>query len=133
MKYIGDFWKNMMNYRGKTSRKAYWIGLIGNGLILWCVFYSSSFLLGFIGELMDADFATLETMSIFIFIMLYGLLFFSGISCGTRRLRDTGYNPWFILGSFVPGVNLLVFMLFLLPSKSKAEANRQGEVRHDTK
>lgn len=117
---IIDYWRKMFDYKGKSGRKNFWLGSIANALILYAVFYILSYILAFIGGFFDADVATVENFFVFLFVIEFIFYFLASLSAIVRRLRDAGISPWWIIGWFFPGVNIVVLVFLFFKSKETA-------------
>lgn len=108
MKYLIDGLKKYLQFRGRTSRKAFWM------FHLWMVILS--FILGFFFAFTDTffgpGFADIVARTINIFLIL------PMISIAVRRLHDIGRSGWWLLALPVA----LIMMFF----RSSPEANQYG-------
>ena len=95
MGFYTDFWKNYLNFSGKTGVKDYWLTVLINVIIscVLCIFFPLAVLFG-----------------------LAALI--PGIAMCIRRLRDGGFSPLLILVVFIPFIGWLALLVMLcLPSK----------------
>ncbi len=125
MQTITNFWAKMFNYKNKTNRKDFWAESLAWGAITFVVYYALSFLLGVASGVAGADEAPFIGISVFLLIifgLIYGLAL---LSASVRRLRDGGFSPWLVILGFVPVGNIALFVLLLLPPKSKAGVNQE--------
>ena len=107
------FFTHYVDFKGRTSRKHYWLAVLGIILI--------AFVAGFVCGLCGMDEKTTTTVSGL--ISLATLL--PSIAILVRRLHDINKSGWFIFISLIPlvgGIILLVFMC--LPSVD--ENNQYG-------
>ena len=106
------------------SRKDYWIFILFNLFVL-LLFTSLVWVIDIIYEY-GANWNFYSFFTSFIFLLL-GLL---TIILGTKRLRDVGISPWFMLLGLVPYVNIILIILLCLPSnivKSKIPTTYVGK------
>lgn len=113
------FWTKMFDYRGKMNRKDFWLGNIVNAILILVLFYTGSYLLGFVGGYSGAEEATFEAFSLLLFLLLFVVYFLAYLSAGVRRLRDAGFHPTWILATFVPILSIVLIVFFCLPTKEQ--------------
>ena len=94
-----DVWKRSFDFKGTSSRREFWLGLLGlltiNIIAFGLSFYSPVFTL---------------------IIVINNLSF---VSTFIRRLRDAGYSPWLFLLFFIPIVSLVLIYFASKPTKNK--------------
>lgn len=115
--------KDLFNFRGRGSRKEWWLthaGLLLGVLILFGLLN----LFGLSIRVPDPK-SLSDGARAFLF---YGLLLLIGLLSTLvtiRRLHDAGYSAWWCLAQFVPyigGVCILMLVCF----EGEAEANKYG-------
>ena len=120
--------KQCFNYNGTASRLEYWMFLIAAWIIGFIfmlggciIFFGGTFLLGQEGMnnnniIITCIFGIYGFIS-FIFYLFCILLPF--VSLTVRRLNDIGWSPWLALLYLIPGVTLIVMIVFgVVPSQS---------------
>lgn len=109
------FWKNTLNFKGRTRRSDYWNVYIINALIMLVL----SFL-----NLIDVEGLQIITT---ILSVLYSLLMFvPQISITVRRLHDVGKDGYYILLGLVPIIGQ-IFIFINLIKDSQKEKNKFSE------
>ncbi|MGO8756877.1 MAG: DUF805 domain-containing protein [Terracidiphilus sp.] len=106
MNWYMEPWKKYAEFTGRARRKEYWIFTLVNTLI---------YLVLFVFAVVSAG----EEKSMFSPVMVLFWIFclaafIPSLSCGVRRLHDTGKSGWWLLIAFVPfvgGIILLVLMV----------------------
>lgn len=114
-----SFWKNYVNFSGRTSRAGYWFAMLCNAII--AIILYGIMIAGAASEsggMIVAGYALLA---------LYGLAtLIPNIAIAVRRLHDIGKGGVWYLIQFVPCVGGIVFLVFMcLPAV--AGANQYGE------
>ena len=96
MGFYTNFWKNYVNFEGKTQRKDFWLTVLVNFII---------------SSVLSVIFAPIAG--------LFGLAcLIPGLAMGVRRLRDGGFSPLLILLLLVPFIGwLALLVLYCMPSK----------------
>lgn len=98
-----DTFRTFSNFEGRSTRLEMWNFLINNIVI------------GSILILLVGPFAWIFNVAVFI----------ASIGLTVRRFHDVGLNGWFLIGLFIPVLNLFFFaMLYFF--KSNPEANQYG-------
>lgn len=123
MRAFTDFFKNYLNWRGRTGRKGFWIFFFINIVVIGVLKildrYTAVYLLGFSWQ------EVRDTNGIYTVTMLYILVtFIPGIMLSIRRLHDIDKSGWWFLISFIPVIGSLVLLYFAC-LKSDAD-NRFG-------
>ena len=125
--------KDFFTFRGRSGRveffifAAVYLGInIATSIALWI-----NLGLGF-----DAFFQSepvsfnVDSVSLVILYLAVIILFLIGITAvSTRRVRDTGLNPWFVLVNWIPDVNIAfsIFLLFAPTDVVKKKPNNGPE------
>ncbi|EMG27322.1 hypothetical protein X560_2532 [Listeria fleischmannii 1991] len=122
-----SFWRNYVNFSGRSSRSEYWYVFLWN-IIIVAVFYILMLIVGL--SSVTAAMSTSSPEEVFaamfagpmLFIMLlfwlYGLAnIIPALSLSIRRLHDSGKSGWFILLGLIPFVGSIIVIVFMcLPS-----------------
>lgn len=104
------FWKNYVNFNGRSTRSDYWFVILDN------------FIIGFVLGLLVAFVPKLAFLS-----TLYSLVaLIPGIALVIRRLHDINKSGWTYLMLLIPLVGWIIMLVFLcMPSVN--ENNKYGE------
>ena len=107
---VKEFFTKYVVFSGRTSRKTYWLTVLGL-LIL-------SFIVGIIGGIIGfAVGADNNTTSMVIGIICGLATLLPSIAMDIRRMHDINKSGWWILIPLVPIVGSIIFLVFtLLPS-----------------
>lgn len=108
MNYVVEGFRRFADFRGRTSRKGFWIFTVVGYLLIQLVAFVEG-LLGF--PIMDVPFLTI----VFSFVMYVPLL-----AVGARRMHDIGKSGWYYL---IP-----LYNLYLAAQPGEPAANKWGEV-----
>ena len=101
MEYYIDAFRNYVNFKGRATRKQFWMFILFNFL--------AGFALGFIGGVVPA-------LAFLGSIYSLGVLLPS-LAIGARRLHDTDRSAWWLLLYLLPIVGPIVLLVFfVLPS-----------------
>ncbi|EUJ29076.1 DUF805 domain-containing protein [Listeria cornellensis] len=123
-----SFWKNYVNFSGRSSRSAYWYVVLWNAIII-SIFYVLILVFTVFtaatSSVSDAtgDFAFImtsgSTLLILLLLFLYELATFIPLLALTiRRLHDSNKSGWFVLLSLIPFVGSIIMIIFMcLPSE----------------
>ena len=161
MKLIADYFRNYVNFSGRTSRRDFWLTVLylflSNMAILipyYIAFFKEFFAatksgvniqtdpLGFYSRLLSNP----VILTLTIIIWLWNLVrFIPDLSLTTRRLRDAGVTPWWIAISFATAFGSLlvpifaflclgccIIMLILLCKPSKPETTTTENTQDNT-
>ncbi len=132
------FLENYANFKGRASRREYWLftiiyNMIAMVLMLVVLFFFFLFLIAF--TVKNNDMAQSPFIGIFAMLGLYLAMFLvlvpfflPALAVTVRRLHDTGRCGWYILLSFIPIVGLVVYYFLIL--QSDEESNEYGENPH---
>ncbi|MBC1937223.1 DUF805 domain-containing protein [Listeria grandensis] len=122
-----SFWKNYVNFTGRSTRSAYWYAILWNAIII-SIFYvlmlvfivftvatSATNASGDLVFLMTSG----STLFILILLFLYELAtFIPMLALSIRRLHDSNKSGWFILLGLIPFVGSIIMIIFMcLPSE----------------
>ncbi len=106
--------KQYVNFRGRATRKEYWMFVLFNFLIM----------LGL--TIIDVIIILTADISQSIFSNLYSLaVFLPSLAVGARRLHDTGRSGWWLLLGIVPLIGLIVLIIFFVQD-SEPNENQYG-------
>ena len=106
---LGLFWRNFANFRGRSSRGAYWWA------ILWYV------IIAVVLNVM-AQIAPIMRVAEMVFLVA---AIIPSWSLTVRRLHDTGRTGWWWLIGFIPLIGVIVLLIFMLRAGQRFE-NRFG-------
>lgn len=113
MNWYLDAWKNYVNFQGRARRKAFWMFVFFN-IIVMIVLGIVEGLLGLRGD----GYGVLSG--------LYSLaVILPGVAVSVRRLHDTGRSGWWILLGLIPLVGTIVLIVFYAQD-SQAGSNQYG-------
>lgn len=123
-----SFWKNYVNFTGRSSRSAYWYVILWNAIII-SIFYILILVFTVFtaatSSVSDAtgDFAFVmtsgSTLLILVLLVLYELAtFIPLLALMVRRLHDSNKSGWFVLLSLIPFVGSIIMIIFMcMPSE----------------
>lgn len=110
-----NFFKNYINFDGRTSRSDFWWVVLANILI--------GIILPFIGKIIPVLVSLIN-----ILISVYTLaIIIPGFAIGIRRLHDINKSGWFILLSLIPLVGTIIMIIFYV-QPSVEENNKYGKI-----
>jgi len=104
---VKEFFTKYAVFSGRTSRKTFWMTMLGLFILTFCVSFVCSFIMAAVG--MDSTTAT-NTISTILTLV-------PSLAIDCRRLHDINKSGWWQLIALVPivgGIVLLVF--FCLPA-----------------
>lgn len=102
-----NFWKNCINFSGVASRKEYWLSMLINYILTIVV---ALFALEGIRVNENISVVTIFACAWIVAVIIPTL------SIRVRRLHDCNHSGWWVIGSFVPVLNIIVFVFTVLPS-----------------
>lgn len=108
MNYYTQAWKHYFDFSGRSTRKEFWMFVLINFII--------SLAISIVGGLIGIK----ALSSVYSLLMLI-----PSIAILVRRLRDAGFNVWWILIVLVPLVGFIVLMV-LAALKSATETPDQN-------
>ena len=136
-KFLGQFWSNSFNFKGKTKRNVFWMTQGSLLLFLFWVFALSLIFFMFskgtykcenlywcgTGEytyiLPQEDWRPFIYVPTNVFILINII---PSISLQIRRLRDAEKNPYWILISLLPYIGgIILFIFYLIPGKEQKQ------------
>lgn len=127
MLQMKHYWTAMFNYTGNDSRKTFWIGYLGNIAVMIGLYMIYSIILGVVGGILDAtedQVLVLQIMAIATLLMMHFIHWIAGLSAQARRLRDAGFNPYWVIASVVPLLQIVPFIFLFFPTKNMTRSLR---------
>ena len=108
------FWKNAFVFRGRTTRRDFWLAFLAEILVSFLIIAIGAVFVGLLGD-------AWTPIPFYAFVAYSVANVLPSLSIQVRRLRDAGHSPWLLLLAFVPWVGGLILLFFLLqPSSVKA-------------
>ncbi|MBR4177716.1 MAG: DUF805 domain-containing protein [Bacilli bacterium] len=105
---LKEFFNNYANFNGRTSRKTFWLTVLG----IFIVSFVVGFVAGFIGGVINNAMITTVITSIYYLAVLV-----PSLAIDIRRLHDINKSGWWLLICFVPFVGSIILLVFMcLPS-----------------
>ena len=98
-----EFFTKYATFKGRTSRKNFWLAVLGIFII--------SFLLGIVCGILQSVTGSESITSIVTLIWELALIVPS-IAIGVRRLHDINKSGWWYFISFVPFVGSIILLVF---------------------
>ncbi|EAD3287186.1 DUF805 domain-containing protein [Listeria monocytogenes] len=128
-----SFWKNYINFNGRSSCSAYWYAMLGNGIILVALYIClavsgfSLFMTGGTGATrVSGGLAIVFIIALWVYLLA---ILIPAISITVRRFHDSGKSGFMALLYFVPGVGSLLILIFMCFASDAA--NQYGESSDD--
>lgn len=113
MKEYSLMFKNALNFKGKSSRREYWMAVAVNALVSLILSFTA---LPFIYDTQIYGVASTSVISLYEIIIFVPML-----ALTVRRIRDVGKSPWNILWAITwVGV---IYLLILLSKPSNFRVN----------
>lgn len=107
--------KNYANFKGRLSRKNYWLFVLAECLLIIGVYLVFLILAALAGFDEEAGIALLLVGLIWLYVIILATLL-PMLSAGSRRLQDAGYSGLFLLLQLIPYLgSIAVFIMTLLP------------------
>ena len=103
---VKEFWTKYATFKGRTSRKNFWLALLGLILIGMVL----GFVLGFIGGLLGESATKVTGL---LLVVWYLALIIPSLAIEVRRLHDINKSGWWIFISCVPMVGSIILLVFL--------------------
>ena len=111
------FWVKSFVFEGKANRVDFWLAVAANVIILVIFLALIAILVALVGD-------SVAIAPIALVVIYSVATIVPNISIQVRRLRDAGFNPWFLLVSLIPYAGgLILFMMYLQPSKAVSPAD----------
>jgi len=105
------FWKNSFDFKSRTRRADFWLAIFANTIVLFAFVIA-----GLLFVMLVGDFAAVAPFTIVVAYSIVTIV--PSISIQVRRLRDAGFSPWFLPLTLIPYVGLVLFIMYLQPSKA---------------
>ena len=107
---VKEFFTKYVEFSGRTSRKTYWLTILGLFIL--------SFIIGFVGGIIGFAIGADNNTATMVISAICGLAtLLPSIAMDIRRMRDINKSGWWILIPLVPIVGSIIFLVFtLLPS-----------------
>ncbi len=96
--------ENYANFSGRARRREYWMFVLAN----WVLSLVLGFVLGIIGSVTGVQ----EVVYLSYIVSL--ALLIPSLAVGVRRLHDVGKSGWWYLTLFIPLVNFVMAIVFLI-------------------
>lgn len=105
------FWKHAFQFKGKISRRNFWITVLANAIAFTII----ALLVAFFSTLVGSEISPAWGALLTIYALGTGA---ASVTLQLRRIRDTGLSPWLMLILFVPYIGSIITLVFyMLPSK----------------
>lgn len=104
-----SYWKQILDFEGRTTRKDYWMVVLANILIsaVTCVLMTIPFVAYFV----------------YVLDSLYGVaVILPSIAIGVRRLHDTNRSGLWLLLGFIPIVGIIILIIWFCEPSAFANA-----------
>jgi uncharacterized membrane protein YhaH (DUF805 family) len=117
MKLYLKVFKNYANFKGRASRREYWVFSLINALILLILFWLCNLLFTYSGELETGLLNTVLNVATIIFIFAL-IIFILGLivpsyALFVRRVHDSGRSGWHAIPLLVMPINGFIINLFV--------------------
>ncbi|EAD5680884.1 DUF805 domain-containing protein [Listeria innocua] len=113
-----SFWKNYVNFSGRSPRSAYWYVVVWN-VIIFAVLYFLAFVFGIsifmesaLGGTGIASSGGALFMMVLVWLYLLAILL-PTISLMVRRLHDSGKSGLYLLLDLIPFVGSIIMLVFM--------------------
>ena len=107
---LKEFFSKYATFSGRTSRKTYWLTVLG----LFLVAFVIGFVAGFVSVFLKMD---PEVFSKNLSLVLELIVLIPSIALDARRLHDINKSGWWQLIALVPFVGSIILLVFFcLPS-----------------
>lgn len=104
-----SYWKKILDFEGKTTRKDYWMVVLANLLISAVT-----------GVLMTIPFVS---YIVYVLDSLYGVaVILPSIAIGVRRLHDTNRSGLWLLLGFIPIVGIIILIVWFCEPSATSDA-----------
>lgn len=110
MEYMLDYWKGITDYKGRSTRKEFWMG--------WFLTYIVAWLLPLVLVVFSED---NETLYIVVKYAINFAMLAMTVPAVCRRLRDAGFSVWFILLAFIPVAWIVLIVFLCMGTTTKKE------------
>ena len=103
---VKEFFTKYAVFEGRTSRKTYWMTVLGLFILEFVIFFVGGIIAGALGQTTENATSVLSTI-----VSLATLVPSLAIDC--RRLHDINKSGWWQLIALVPFVGWIVLLVFL--------------------
>jgi uncharacterized membrane protein YhaH (DUF805 family) len=107
--YLKNYFIKGFDFKSKIARKEYFVSQLVALLFIFVLFFISIFM----GEL----FAIAGQILGFVSALFLVLALWCQLPLSVRRLRDAGFNPWWVLVGILPFGGLALFIMHCQPTK----------------
>lgn len=107
------FFKNYVNFSGRSTRSEYWWPMLSLGIIeaiLYGIFYGALF---YTAAAETDSAGPLVTVVMILLIVLSLAVVIPSVSVTVRRLHDTGRSGWWYFIALVPCIGSIIFLIFM--------------------
>lgn len=109
--YLKNYFIKGFDFKSKIARKEYFVSQLLAFLFIFVLFFISTF----IGTFSDIAGQILDLVSAFFLV----LALWCQLPLSVRRLRDAGFNPWWVLIAILPFGGFALFIMHCQPSKKR--------------
>ena len=103
---VKEFFTKYATFSGRTSRKTFWLAVLGIMLITMVI----GFVFGLIGGLVGDKAGTIFVVVPYLFVLSTLL---PSLAMEVRRMHDINKSGWFVLVSFIPFVGSIILIVLL--------------------
>jgi len=121
MKYYFKALRNYFNFKGRASRKEFWLYMLFDS-----IFLILAIVLDYVCKTYISLFGPQKIIG-WIFVIYYYATYVPSISVGVRRLHDSGRIGWMYFVRFAPFIGF-IWYLYLMTIKGTQGTNQYGEV-----
>ena len=116
-----EFFAKYATFSGRTSRKTFWMTILGIFVITFVLSFVSSLIFG--ATEMPTNVEASEALKTYfgnpaniILMVWYLIMLIPSIAMSVRRLHDINKSGWFYLLPFIPFGSIVLFIFYCLPS-----------------
>ena len=102
---VKEFFTKYATFNGRTSRKDFWLAILGLFIISFIIGFIGGFISGFFN--IDTEKSTTIISGIFSLIILI-----PSIAIEVRRLHDINKSGWYLLLCLIPIIGSLILLVF---------------------
>ena len=127
IKAYKSYWKNGLNFSGRTSQSGYWWVVFFNvcvALVLLVFMYLSSS--GFIARLVRPANLIEPVIPVILLVSWPVINAVPSLAMTIRRLHDTGRSVMYYLFAFIPVAGMLIMLYFLTSPTKDPQENHYG-------
>ena len=107
--YLKNYFAKGLDFKSKVARKEYF----GSQFLVLL----SIILLLLVSTVANETLSIAGTISAYIFVFYILLALWCQLPLSVRRLRDAGFNPWWVLVGILPFGGLALFIMHCQPTK----------------